>query len=711
MSLDSHAAKLSENVYNMLLLQVVPGKEISVVPQLSNSPSDDLEFYLGLGRYDVVALKKTSGISLFDEYQAKQVSDVTDCFPVCGIEWKTEEKKESPPIKSSPFLGISMVKLDPRETQNNKNGPIAAEIDLVASILSSMNIKVCCNLSNYELVFLLEAESIGELSDMLEKVKTNLVTAESPIALDITTIPSIRFEVDQDAIKLDEARLQEKISVAIFLALNIGINKTLHKLVFNAFDSCELDIQSIFGFHDAIVFAKGTLINILKGIKHLRDEHEAYGLHSTFTMLGHNGSVVRSCVYKPQYKYTKIAPYEKEQPSEDIYHFNQLINTCKHDFLTINLFRTHEDLLNYALGLVKHFQEERRNKNLSKYRDILEQYDSLTDILRQSFSQRFAGLAPGNLLAHKSLGLEPHGSIQRAILALESIPLFVFAKLSHKWSGLCTYGYAHRFYNSGAGLLNVPGEYRLSPDMWWGVFHELGHEARRYIAADVKGKVMKIVEEMAKRAYVTNSHQGLTRPLESYEGDYSVFADEVFAELFGFYHGFHGDWELYKQKVWRFFAREFPIDCEYLARSVLACLSLGPGENLRRHQITHDYLTQRFNELEHVAYEEFKVHIGIEEKEMARVIISQFLDISDIFAAYIKEQPKISNYNSKDASDLSLTLSAGSPVFVEDPMRVLFALMDWKNTFPIKMRVASILSLYNCYWRLLSQDPILKSNN
>ncbi len=704
MSANPEKVHLTDTIYNLLLLQVTPGREELVVSSLSKL-SQNLTFYLGLGRYDLVVLRQSPSVSLFEEYDALQLSGITDCFPVCGVEWKTASTIEPVPFRKSPFLGVCMLKLDPRASVWRSIGPLAEEMSLVSKILTSLDIKVCCNLSNYELVFLIEVKKISELAHILGKIKESLVENGKSIVLDITTIPCIKVEYLDGKLIYNESDLQEQASVDVFLSLNVGLNDRLLKIVNSSFPSCAVKKESIYGFHDVILSVDGPLDKIVKGIMSLRREHNECGLHSTFTMLAHNGNTLSSCVLEQQSYEPETISLIQDDLSEDVYHFNQLINTCKQDFLTTNLFRSHKEMLDSALSLIADLQRKRESKDMLKYRELLERYDSLTDILRQSFSQRFAGLAPGNLLAHKSLGLEPHGSIQRAILALESIPLFVSKKLSHKWSGLCTYGYSHRFYNTAAGVFNVPDQYRASPNMWWGIFHEIGHEMVRYLPTDVRSKVMTIIDEMAAKAFSAEKRSNKEERLRTHKAGYVLFAGEIFAELFGFYHGFHGDWELYKQKVWRYFAKEFPIDGEYLARSVLVFLSLGPGKTKRKNEITYDYLTQRFDELEHVAAQEFKVYVDVDQKQRARVILSQFLDISDIYGAWIEDRPKLSNYNKLETAKMLESLSEGSPVFCDDPLQIMFALMDFnEERIPTKMRIASILSLYEKYWNILNQD-------
>lgn len=692
-------AQLIDNVFNILLLQVVPGQENLVVDQLRNVFQDSAIYYLGLGRYDLIVIQKESELSLLKEYQVKGFNGVTDWFPICGVQWST--KKDVPSLSGMKrFLGISVVKLNPKSNACRKHGPIKIELDLVERLSERIDNPVCCNLSNYELVCLIETDSLEQLSAEVIKIKNILTQEENALALDITTIPAVEMRW----LKYIPERFDEKTEISIFLSLRIGITDKLVNDIEDGtiFGGLPVQPKSIYGFHDAILMVSGPLIDIIRGILKLRDKHKDYGLYSTFAIISHFDKPVQlRSEEESEEKFLGLS-FKFEPLGEAVYHFSQLFNTSRHDFLSANLFRQHGELWKAGIELVDEANTQHKDKNMKQYRNWLSKYDSLTNCLRQCFSQRFSGLAPGNLLAHKSLGLEPHGSIQRAILALESIPLFVFTELSVQWQGFCSYGYEHRFYRTEGGVINTPSEYRVRPEMWWGVFHELGHEAFvEMLPEKIVSWADQVVEAMAEQSYNQNISYGIELSKETYTYDYTDLCGEIFAELFGFYYGFNCDWDLYLEKVWRYFANEFPIDFRYLSRSILAKLTLGPGTNLRRLEITSDYLSECIEEIEDIVENEFGVTIHTSEKEMAKRVVGSFLNIADKFAEYLSGRPQLAQCDAVQVDKIKRDLSNGIPFLTSNPLEVIFSLMRYRDRITTPMRVASILSLYNAYWRTL----------
>ncbi|MCJ7431059.1 hypothetical protein MUO83_07620 [Candidatus Bathyarchaeota archaeon] len=691
---------MANTVYEILLLQLAPGKESTAIDKMRRELDSGDLFYVALGRYDAVVIRKRTGFSLFRDFQTKCIDDVMDYFMVCGLQWNCGSAAKELD-QNKPFLGLSLIKLNPYHKAEESYNPVEVEMQLAKGLLEIVEGPVCCNLSNYECVCLVQADSLMQLSDKVIRIKEQLAMHKQS-SLDITTIPAIAHSITKDS-----SKFSDKADVLVFLCLEKGLSQGLSDYIVNcnAAGKIAVNPRSYYGYHDIILECHGSFGDISDFILTLRKECKQYGLYSTYSVIAHLDKATsvngESFVFEEDEDWT--CNYNKT--AEAALHFRQLINTSKRDFLTMGLFRDHNALIKKAIGIADEIKKAHDSNDMATYRKKLGIYDSLTDCLRQSFSQRFAGLAPGNLLAHRSLGLEPHGSIQRAILALESLPLYVLGKMKKRWSGFCTYGYTHKFYSAEGGIVTTPDDYRLAPEMWWGMFHELGHEFFKYLPHDLLSDTELIVEKTASEVFKTTSSSGLTISLKSYEESYTRFCHEIFAELFGYYFGFHSSWNLYLQKFWQYFSDEFPIDAPHIARSVLVKLSLGPDRDMRLVGITDDHLATLVDEIERVAYEKSRVRIDPSVKRRARIIAKSFLDLADKYAKWLIDQPQLAQYNVSDGDKITKILAEGIPYFGDNPIEVIFALMDYHDTIQLSMQVASILTLYNTYWKTYRSMP------
>ena len=713
---------LSENVFEILLLQIAPGKELSVVRQLRNALRPDTLFYLGFGRYDILVVQRRSNLSLMSTYQTRNYKDIVDCFPICGIQWVEEGREPSSKEGKSPFFGLAMIKLNPHCEQCADHGPVEVELKLVRELLKSIDGSVCCNLSNYECICLMEADSLEALSAKVGSIEKKLLEKRE-LSFDITTIPSVDADLldssGKFALPLFE-NLAEKVEISVFLGLGVGISDGLLKYVRDpeAFKGCDVSLKPTYGYHDAVLECSGPFGSVSNGILSIRAKHREFGIHSTFTKIFQSdfgepvevGEARASELPQQEQGIVPTRSFEHNPAREVVLHFGQLITSGKKDFLTCGLFREHSGLQESALKLVDDIKRAHDNKEMMKYRDKLGEYDSLVDCWRQSYSQRFSGLVPGNLLAHKSLGLEPHGGIQRAILAIEAIPLFTLTRLTGEWSGFCSYGYSHRFYRAEGGIINTPDEYRVSPMMWWGIFHELGHEYYVHVPTDMLADVEDIIDAMAEEVHKVAASSGLRTQKGAYLDFYTSFCEEIFAELFGFFYGFQRNWDLYVEKLWRYFSKEFPVNALHLARSILVKLALGPDCALRSFDITDNYVSKCLEDIETIVFDEIGIRIDPQIKKRVSAMVMSFLDVADKYAEWFADQIQLTQQNTQSIKEITKTLSEGVPHFTDNPLEVMFSLMNYRDEIRMPMRVACILSLYNAYWKVYNPTLIVSSS-
>jgi hypothetical protein len=170
--------------------------------------------------------------------------------------------------------------------------------------------------------------------------------------------------------------------------------------------------------------------------------------------------------------------------------------------------------------------------------------------LNQAYQQRSLGTLNSPWSFGNPVPLFYRGGIHRAVWAVEALIDGLFQQAGDDWTGFAVFGVSPDYLRSHLGIVSVPLRMILSPGLWWGVFHEAGHEFyyRRMRAA---------------------SGPALERLLAEVVGDYSddqiagQYIDnqvwEAVSDIFDYEFGFLCDWVLYRDTV-----------IDYLIRFILA---------------------------------------------------------------------------------------------------------------------------------------------
>lgn len=650
---------------------------------------------MGLGKYDLAIFGAEKDFSIIDDYRTSTFESVLDWHTICGTSWKFDSSP-TPEELGKPLLGVTSIKLDPYASV--KNSIVTLEEDIAEEIMKTGK-GVYCSLGNYELVCIVGGDSFCQLSEGIEEIKQVLIRHKPIPILDITTIPC--FDPSILAQEEFEKIAQAELSYELIVSAKLGSHKTLLKMLHKLCD--EPLVSNIFGFHDVVVHCTGSFRNFIQGVLDLRTNAKDVGIYSTVTAIGRSG------VQGSEYEQTS-----KTHPSKSsnlmlsrkgaLAHFQHLLNISVSDPLVKTNFRNHRGLFDNIKRLTDRYTRSKQSRKMAEYSRDLERYDTVLDCLRLVFSQRYAGLWPGNLLGYKELGLEPHGGIQRVLLAIEAIPISLLKLFHIDWDGLCFCGYSHRFYRTDCGLINIPEAFRVQPEKWWQIYHEIGHEAfERLKDKNFRDWVKTQIDSLAKIAYDNAREENMDASKKKIIFDFTEFADELFADVFSFRFGFRKDWKLYRDRVWTFLAEESPITPNHIASSILVYFSLGPGyeERIARDGPTGpELIRERIEKLS-----EFFIGKGRKKwtkklKESASIRVAFFSSISDKFADYL-DKFKIDPITTSQVNAINTDLETGKIVKAKDPNDLVFALTSYGKKLSTKNRVTAIISLYEAYWRLL----------
>lgn len=684
---------------NALLLQVSPGHEDEVINEIIDKIGKDYVILSGFGRYDLAILCEKNDFSLLRKFHEVNLPHIVDWYPVWGLKWNCKASKEGTFSKDVAVLGLSFIKLDIDYSINNKNSPILDELIFVQNLLTKCECNIYCGLGFSELIVITPAKSMEELAEKILFIKKNLIIEEKSLAADISTIPFFNPKTYNSS---------EKLLAYLLLSLRIGLTVSFKKKLDEIVGKTG---ESIFGFHDRILKLSGNAAEIFKKIIEIRKAGIKNGLCTSFTIISHPDEELNFSVEPLEKKLVaseKILDEQQQKEPQDIdeqlsfyktwLQTSRRDPTIKHHFQDTILFFKQIDNLNKS-NCINHSNNQ---NNIFKSQRL----DNLHECLRIGFEQRSSGIAPGNQLRGKAICTEPLGSIQRATQAIESLPIFLFNKLNKKtWPGFCIHGFASRFYRTEGGIINIPEKFRLEPEMWWGIYHEIGHEL--FLKTDLYFKYYIRNELTQLLKIATHKNIGIKifpEDLPDIEIDIMLFIEEIFAELFGFHFGFHDKWSLYLEKVWSYFAEELELDFMHLSRSVLAYFAFGPGKDSAKDEITAEKIETCVAQIQNIIKKANGKELSQQQIDDTFPIVWAFLDVSDIIRSFLLKKEDINNLDNFD--QINNELKRGKIVISDNPVQILLSLISTGNKHEPKHQFATILSLCNCYYQYMFLENI-----
>lgn len=680
---------LTNQMLNALLLQVDPGHDTETVEEIRRKFGKNINIFIGFGRYDLIVVSEETDFELIKKFHKIGLDHVHDWYAVWGLRWTVNKKRDATFQGDREILGLSFIKIDVDRAIKVGVNPIKLEEEIVRTIKSKIPCVIYSSLGFNELIVATQSKSFEDLARKVVVLKKCLIKDRYPVVLDISTIPALEFStlVEPDF----EERLQEKLSVRVLLSLRVGLScsfkKKLEKLVGNAG-------ISVFGFHDVLLTLEGTAGEVIKKLRIIREDGKQKGLYSSFTIIPHADEALDFVVSESSLEERMASVSGLGSFDEQISFYKTWFQASRRDPMTRHIFEDHVAFFLGDMNLPRSFRIERdldADENLFRAQVL----DSLRECLRVGFEQRCSGISPGNLLGPKSIRTEPLGGIQRATMAIESVPHFLFRNLDlGTWPGFCIHGYASRFYRTESGIINIPQQFRLDPEMWWGVFHETGHAVFSNIGRKPKSKITEEIESLTD-IVIRKNRERAEIDEEIIEEDYMRFADEVFSEIFGFHFGFNDDWNLYVKKVWSYFSKELKLDYQHISRSVLVYFTFGPGKDLSRDQITIEEIDKCIQQIEKITKKENGRAIDEEEWDSAITIVWAFLATADVVRSYLQTKPSF--YDNGRIQQTGRILQKGQISYCQNPLEILFSLVKKPSNHECKHRFATILSLYSCY--------------
>jgi hypothetical protein len=500
------AWRISEHCVRIILLRVLPGRELEVGRSIERRcrrlgiKERHFRVFRLFGSYDLVFIQDPASLSIGDFTRLGAFPHVIGalehvCYKWVGSDIRPAEKDERP---SPPLLGLCFLKINPRIVQRSG---IAPEVAFARHLSERMpSARVLGSLGWFELVVMLSEQSLGRIlktiSDELPNIIYSYQEQDHEVFAD-KTLSMVGHSLnlsDTQASRAEPAPLlfdgplkKKQLTVQFAFSCRPGAMAGLIEAARRQFGLEERRGQSRkinvrLGARDVDFLVplreKETLRELIQSLDAFRKQNSE-GLLKTYTDLqyqggnswsGHTGKGGRGGARASQPPIVGVSRFEAKQMVSlggeggalvsTIYRFNNLIENG----LISDAYR---DLV----GFVQHTKELVAGKrNLTTYsRHLL--VDRLA-VLEQAIGQRSEGVYTG--LEETPSVPGPSGtSMQRVLSALEVYVGSMLRRVGQNWGGCVVFGLP-RFEHREEAIV-VPAMEAVCSWRHWGIAHEAMH--------------------------------------------------------------------------------------------------------------------------------------------------------------------------------------------------------------------------------------------
>jgi hypothetical protein len=127
--------------------------------------------------------------------------------------------------------------------------------------------------------------------------------------------------------------------------------------------------------------------------------------------------------------------------------------------------------------------------------------------------------------------------IQRALIAAGHVIASILESAQQQWTGFVICGYSGGYRRYHGGVVDMPWEVIDSPEHWWGLYHEAGHELGGIIDITLHPDI--------KRTLIRRNR-----------GSFDALIWEVFSEIAALELGFGiNNWDLFVKTAWKYYQK------------------------------------------------------------------------------------------------------------------------------------------------------------
>jgi len=522
----------------------MPGKEKGVISQLYDE-FDNVIVSKVFGDKDLCMIQQFDNWPeyprLGEEYREKGVFAVQSC---ALFGWEPLNRVDIS-LETYPAIGICFLKANSQFLQmrglQGEHMILAAIQNFIQQVRVPVKARVFGTLGWFETVLVINGKDMSNVLLFANRIRRAVIKMkegpELPCFETTVTVPAVACQDSGEPFRTmsgPDVNLQTRVSC--YSWADAAIKKSLEKYLGEPSYAAGTD--------DFIV--QNTWQSLSEYISKLWDFRKAasgkvYGTYTTF-LLGtseNDGELTEvkmpsENIIKYDLQHPRFEKLDKENRT-----IQQMFTTTysKLNDILMNVQRSSAiaDLRSFADKLLQNIIEP-DNDTAVDYIDNPHRLAQQLEMLKFGIEQRCVGMEVGGVeKIHESSHVGDSVGNQRVIAALSSIPIFVMDQLDTKWQGFILYGFAQTYHRFMDGVINVPAEAVSNPNLWFGVFHELGHEYSTKI---------NLMDNVELKAIIAESELEFRSSLEK--------MSEVYSEIFGCLYGFRGNFSAYLKSTWQY---------------------------------------------------------------------------------------------------------------------------------------------------------------
>lgn len=523
------------------LMRTAPGQEKDVLTQLC-ADFAGATIYKVFGDSDFAVIQQFPNqpvpMALSNSYRDKGVSYIST---LSAFSWDGLDSLPFEGLKDYPVVGISLLKLNNIFVNRfGIRGDLSVLQEIKKQIHSQNDIRagVFGTLGWFELMLLICGQQMEDVLKFTSGLRRAVAISDDGIKFKLpcfqttTTIPAI---------------LCEKGEVKADVQTGNGINLELRASCYSWSDSkvekiLEKEFKKphyVVGTDDFVIdsFQMNSLseyVNKLWSLR-FRAKDMIYRTHTSLILANTDGlnSAISNKTERPllidvDLEHIALKSLQNSSPTL----FNEFADT----FSSLNDILSTVDRSDAVLDLTASAKEFINSLVPSDVHLDLPIIGKYLEVLRYGMQQRYIGTGTLNYIwPVMASHVGGNGGIQRILTAASTVPSGMLNNFDKKWDGFVVVGFTddyHRFYG---GIINLPTEVLNSPNQWFGLFHEVGHEYATQI---------DLMNDPAIREALADA--------DLYSEEQILEISEVYAEIFAYLFGFGGDFDSCLKSTWQY---------------------------------------------------------------------------------------------------------------------------------------------------------------
>jgi hypothetical protein len=533
------------------LLRAVPGGERKVASRLCDGfPGAAL--YKLFGEADFGIIQRFDGQPKPVTFAEELRRDIRDINTLICFNWEGLDSVEFSKAATYSCAGLCFLKANVEFMSESGIMGEQRVLEAIKRYISEAQIPVQVGvygtLGWFETLLIIYGNSHADILSFANTIRQAVISSDRfakreprPCFETTTTIPAVICKdgkIPAD-IELDQS-ISLEVRISCYSWADLLVRRTLHQLLGDA--------NYLAGTEDFVVSINrkkiGSLTEYINKLWDFREQMagRVYSTHTNFTRRSKGEGYYEFQITQPpperitvDLTNKELVRLEKADPGiyQMLRHVHGRINDLLSDYRQRGAV---SNLVPFAEELLFDIQNPPSDPS-DNYVDNPQTLGKMLEMLLFGLQQRTIGIETYD--SHW-IGGVPYvgggGGIQRVLLALSSIPTSIMKQLDKIWTGFTILGWSNTYHRYPGGVINVPAETLHRPDLWFGVFHEVGHEY---------GIQINIADD--PRFKKALSEQGL------YSDEQLIdLSAEIYAEIFACLFGFNGDFDQCLAATWHY---------------------------------------------------------------------------------------------------------------------------------------------------------------